>query len=72
MAVSGRLEPVFRNRRLDSKFKPFRFQLCMGARLQIEKGGLDPDKKLTRQYCEAVDKAMRDVDASQSVFEQTL
>ncbi len=71
--MAFRLEWLFRNRRLDSKYKPFRFQLCMAARLAFELDhGLQPNKKMTKAYCEALDRIMSDVDKSQALFERSI
>ncbi len=71
--MAFRLEWLFRNRRLDSKYKPFRFQLCMATRLAFELDqDLQPNKKMTKAYCEALDKIMSDVDKSQALFERSI
>jgi hypothetical protein len=68
-----RLEWLFRNRRLDSKYKPFRFQLCMAARLILERERkLDARKKLFKGNCEVMDAVLMDVDASQALFENAI
>jgi hypothetical protein len=71
--VAFRLEWLFRNRKLDPKYKPFRFQLGMAARLIIEKKqALDPKKKLTKGYCDPIDEIMLNPDTSLSVFEHAV
>lgn len=71
--IAFRLEWLFRNRKLDSKYKPFRFQLGMAARLIIEKEKtLDPKKRLSKAYCDVIDKLMLDTDAAQSIFEKAV
>lgn len=43
--IAYRLEFMFRNRRMDTEWKPFRFQLAMAARLILERDlKLDPKK----------------------------
>jgi hypothetical protein len=69
--MAFRLEWLFRNRRLDPKYKPFRFQLGMAARLLLERDhGLDGTKKLSSSYCEDIDDAMADPDVSQGTFDE--
>ncbi len=65
-----RLEFMFRNRRIDPQWKPFRFQLVMAARLNLERSlKLDPKKKRSQAYCNAIDAVMADPDKAQGVFE---
>jgi len=65
-----RLEFLFRNRRMDTEWKPFRFQIIMAARLIIERDGkLDPKKRRTQAYCKAIDSILLDPDKAQGVFE---
>ncbi len=65
-----RLEFMFRNRRMEPQWKPFRFQLVMAARLIVERSmKLDPMKKRTQAYCEAIDSVMIDPDKAQKLFE---
>jgi hypothetical protein len=71
--VAFRLEWLFRNRKLESKYKPFRFQLCMAARIIIEiDNHLESRKKLTKAYCDIIDSIMIDTDASQKIFERAV
>lgn len=71
--MAFRLEWLFRNRKLDSKYKPFRFQMCMAARLIAERNtGIDAKKKLTKTYCDYLDKLMLDADLSQFAFERAV
>lgn len=71
--VAFRLEWLFRNRKLDSKYKPFRFQLGMAARLIIETDqALDPKKRLAKAYCDVIDRLMLDPDGSLLVFERAV
>lgn len=65
-----RLEFMFRNRRMDAVWKPFRFQLIMAVRMLLERNlGLDPEKKRTQKYCNAIDTIMSDPDEAQTVFD---
>lgn len=71
--IAFRLEWLFRNKKLDSKYKPFRFQLGMACRILIEQDNcLDSKKKLTRSYCECIDGAMLDTELSQAIFERAV
>jgi hypothetical protein len=66
-----RLEFLFRNRRMDTEWKPFRFQIIMAARLIIERDQkLDPKKKRSQGYCKVIDAIMLDPDKAQAVFEK--
>src|SRR4029077_5151608 len=68
--IGYRLEFMFRNRRMDSEWKPFRFQLAMAARLILERElELNPKKKRSQAYCNPIDAVMADPDRSQTVFE---
>jgi hypothetical protein len=69
--IAYRLEFMFRNRRMVSDWKPFRFQLAMAARLILERDlKLDPQKKRSQTYCAAIDAVMADPDKAQAVFEE--
>jgi hypothetical protein len=69
--IAYRLEFMFRNRRMDTEWKPFRFQLAMAARLILERDlKLDPKKKRSQTYCAAIDAVMADPDKAQAVFEK--
>jgi hypothetical protein len=69
--IAYRLEFMFRNRRMDSEWKPFRFQLAMAARLVLERDlELDPKQKRSQAYCTAIDAVMSDPDKAQAVFEK--
>ncbi len=69
--IAFRLEFLFRNRRMDTEWKPFRFQIIMAARLIIERDQkLDPRKKRSQAYCRAIDAEMLDPDRAQVVFER--
>ncbi|WP_125901219.1 AIPR family protein [Methylobacterium indicum] len=69
--IAFRLEFLFRNRRLDTDWKPFRFQIIMAARLLIERNyGLDPKERRSQLYCKAIDAIMLDPDRAQIVFER--
>lgn len=71
--IAFRLEWLFRNRKLESKYKPFRFQLGMAARLIVEKDHfLEPKKKLSSGYCDVMDKIMLDPDRSLTIFERAV
>ncbi len=66
-----RLEYMFRNKRMGTEWKPFRFQLAMAARLILERDlKLDPKRKRSQAYCGAIDAVMADADKAQAVFEQ--
>jgi AIPR protein len=69
--VAYRLEFMFRNRRMDTDWKPFRFQLAMAARLVLQRElDLDPRKKRGQAYCATIDAVMADPDRAQAVFEK--
>jgi len=69
--IAYRLEFMFRNRRMDTEWKPFRFQIAMAARLILERElNLDPKKKRSQAYCAAIDTVMADPDQAQVVFEK--
>jgi hypothetical protein len=69
--IAYRLEFMFRNRRMDTEWKPFRFQLAMAARLILERDlKLDPKKKRSQAYCAAIDAVMADPDKAHAVFEK--
>jgi len=68
--IGYRLEFMFRNRRMGSEWKPFRFQLAMAARLILERDlKLDPKKKRSQAYCSPIDAVMADPDKAQTAFE---
>lgn len=68
--IAYRLEFMFRNRRMATEWKPFRFQLSMAARLILQRDlGLDPRRKRSQSYCNAIDAVMLDPDKAQTVFE---
>jgi AIPR protein len=69
--IAYRLEFMFRNRRMMTEWKPFRFQLAMAARLILQRDlKLDPKKKRSQTYCNAIDTEMADPDKAQVVFEE--
>jgi hypothetical protein len=69
--IAYRLEFMFRNRRMNTEWKAFRFQLAMAARLILERElKLDPQKKRSQVYCAAIDAVMADPDKAQAVFEE--
>lgn len=69
--IGYRLEFMFRNRRMGSEWKPFRFQLAMAARLILERDlSLDVKKKRSQAYCSRIDEVMADPDKAQLVFER--
>lgn len=69
--IAYRLEFMFRNRRMGSEWKPFRFQLAMAARLILERDlSLDAKKRRSQAYCSRVDEVMADPDKAQVVFER--
>lgn len=69
--IAYRLEFMFRNRRMGPTLKPFRFQLGMAARLILERSlNLDPKKKRSQTYCNAIDNVMTDPEAAQKIFER--
>jgi hypothetical protein len=69
--IAYRLEFIFRNRKVHTEWKPFRFQLAMAARLIIErKLKLDPRKKRSQAYCVAIDAIMADPDEALAVFNE--
>jgi hypothetical protein len=69
--IAYRLEFMFRNHRMDTEWKPFRFQLAMAARLVLERQlNLDSKKKRSQAYCTAIDAVMADPDKAQAVFEK--
>jgi hypothetical protein len=64
-----RLEFMFRTKRIEPEWKPFRFQIGMAARLLLEKAlKLEKNKKRSQAYCAAIDAVMADADAAQKVF----
>lgn len=68
-----RLEWLFINKRIDTKYKPFRYQLVMALRLIIEiDKELKNAKKMQAQYCSVIDDVMLDVEKSQAVFERAI
>lgn len=69
--IAYRLEYMFRNRRMGSDWKVFRFPLVMAARLILERDlKLDPTRKRTQAYCNSIDAVMADADQAQVVFEK--
>lgn len=69
--IGYRLEFMFRNRRLDTAWKAFRFQIAMAARLLLQRQHkLDPNKRRTQSYCTILDDVMADPDKAQGVFEK--
>ena len=69
--LAYRLEYMFRNRRMGTEWKPFRFQLVMATRLILERElKLDPNKRRSQAYCNAIDAIMLDPDKAQVVFER--
>jgi hypothetical protein len=69
--IGYRLEFMFRNRRMGSEWKPFRFQLAMAARLLLERDlTLEPKKRRSQAYCSRIDEVMADPDKAQVVFER--
>lgn len=69
--IAYRLEYMFRNRRMGSDWKVFRFPLVMAARLILERDlKLDPKRKRTQAYCNSIDVVMADADQAQVVFEK--
>jgi hypothetical protein len=69
--IAYRLEFMFRNRRMGTEWKPFRFQLAMAARLILERDlQLDPKKKRSQAYGNAIDGVMLDPEIAQAVFEE--
>ena len=68
--IAYRLEFLFRNGRMSTEWKPFRFPLAMSARLFLEKSlNLDAKKKRSQAYCSAIDAVMSDPDKAQAVFD---
>ena len=56
---------------MGTDWKPFRFALSMAARLILEGDlKLDPKKKRSQSYCNAIDVVMADSDKAQGVFER--
>jgi len=69
--IAYRLEYMFRNKRMGTEWKPFRFAVAMAARLILERDlKLDPKKKRSQTYCNAIDAVMADSDKAQSIFER--
>lgn len=69
--IAYRLEFMFRNRRMGTEWKPFRFQLAMAARLLLQDNlNLDAKKKRSQAYCNAIDVVMTDPDKAQAIFEK--
>jgi hypothetical protein len=69
--IAYRLEFMFRNRRMGTEWKPFRFQLAMAARLILERDlELDPKKKRSQAYGNAIDETLLDPKIAQAVFEE--
>jgi len=69
--LAYRLEFMFRNRSMGTEWKPFRFQLAMAARLILERDlQLDPKKKRSQAYGNAIDGVMLDPEIAQAVFEE--
>lgn len=68
--IAYRLEFMFRNRRMATEWKPFRFQLAMAAHLILQRDlKLDAKKKRSQAYCNAIDIMMADPDKAQAIFE---
>lgn len=68
-----RLEFMFRNRRIESDWKPFRFQILMATRLIIEVAQkLKSSSKMSRNYCSTIDSIMFDIEKSQAIFEKAI
>lgn len=63
-AFSGyKLEQMFRAKRVDARYKNFRYQILMAIRLVIEKRHcLDSKSKLSRSYCEKIDAVLLDTE----------
>jgi hypothetical protein len=56
---------------MESAWKPFRFQLIMAARLILERMlMLDPNKRRSQAYCNAIDAVMSEPDEAQKIFDQ--
>lgn len=69
--ISYCLEFMFRNRRIDTSWKAFRFQIAMAARLILQRQlKLDANKRRSQAYCKAIDEVMADPDKAQEVFEK--
>jgi hypothetical protein len=69
--IAYRLEYMFRNKRLESEWKPFRFALAMAARLILERDlKLDPKKRRSQVYCTTIDAVMLDSDKALKLFER--
>jgi hypothetical protein len=70
---SFRLEWLFRNNRIDKKYKPFRFQMLMAARLIVQKENqLNEKDKYSSAYCDTIDKVMQNIDDSTKLFQKTI
>ena len=69
--IAYRLEFMFRDRRMGTEWKPFRFQLAMAARLILERDlELDPKRKRSQAYGNSIDAIMLDPETAQAVFEE--
>lgn len=67
--ASFRLEWLFRNNRIDKKYKPFRHLMLMASRLIVEKEeNWQNSKKVSEAYCNKIDKRMFKVDKSIDLF----
>jgi AIPR protein len=64
-----RLEFMFRNQRLDAKYKPARFHLLMAARLLITGDALPPmNSHAMEKYCSKLTDVLWDADKSDLLF----
>ena len=64
-----RLEFLFRNQRLDARYKPARFHLLLAARLLAIQGALPPmNSHAMQKYCENINAILWDVDQSDRLF----
>lgn len=70
---SFRLEWLFRNNRIDKRYKPFRFQMLMAARLILQcENSLSEKDRYTANYCLTIDKVMQSIDNSTTLFGKTI
>ena len=64
-----KLEYLFRNRKVDPKFKPVRYHLLFAVRLLINPGGLPPmNAGAMGDYCEPILAALWDPAQADAVF----
>jgi hypothetical protein len=64
-----RLEWLFRNGRIDRRYKNFRYQMLMAARLFIEREyGLSPKDTMKHSYCENINQTMEDTSDAARIF----